>query len=156
MTHLHCISYVQGHRVKQVGVHGCCLSPFLVNGWWTRYIGRRLIEIYGIHGCKSTLCMVLMVRARSRDNVLKSQAVSEILQCLCFKAVSEIVQCFVLKRFRRLSNAFVLKWFRRLFNAFVLKRFWRLSNVFIYKTKSFFLDKGPLVEIPMVSFSLWA
>ena len=60
--------------------------------------------------------------------------------------------------YRRLSIAFVLKRFRRLSNVFVLKRFRRLSNVFYYKTKGFFffLDKGPLVEIPMVSFSLWA
>ena len=76
MTHLHCISYAWGHRVKRVGVHGCCHSPFLVNGW---YIGRRPIEFHGLHSCKSTLCMVLMVRARSKDNVLKSQAVSEIV-----------------------------------------------------------------------------
>ena len=61
MAHLHCISYAQGHRVKRVGVHGCCLSPFLVNGWWTRYIGRRPIKLHDIHGCKSTLCMVLIV-----------------------------------------------------------------------------------------------
>ena len=77
MAHLHCISYTQGHRIKWVGVHGFCLSPFLVNGWWTRYIGRRLIELHGLHDCKSTLCMVLMVRDRSRDNVLKSKEVSE-------------------------------------------------------------------------------
>ena len=81
MTHLHCISYARGHRVKQMGVHGCCLSPFLVIGWWTLYIGRRPIEPHGLHGCKLTLCMVLMVQARSRDNVLKSQAVLEIVQC---------------------------------------------------------------------------
>ena len=49
------------------------------------------MELHGLHGCKSTLCMVLMVRARSKNNVLKSKAVSEIVQCLCFKAVSEIV-----------------------------------------------------------------
>ena len=63
--------------------------------------------------------MVLMVQARSRDNVLKSQPVSEIFQCFCFKEVSEIVQCFL-----------------------------------FIKQKAFVLDKGPLVEIPMVSFSL--
>ena len=80
-----------------------------MNGWWTRYIGRRATEIHGLHGCKSTLCMVLMVRARSKDNVLKSQAVLKIVQCFLF-----------------------------------------------IKQKSFVLDKGPLVEIPMVSFSLWA
>ena len=39
--------------------------------------------------------MVLMVRAWSRDNVLKSEAISGIVQCFCFKAVSEIVQCFL-------------------------------------------------------------
>ena len=94
MAQLHCISYAQGHCVKWVGVHGCCLSPFLVNGWWTQYIGRCPIELHGFHGCKSTLCMVLMVRARSRDNVLKSHAVSDIFQCFCFNAISEIVQCF--------------------------------------------------------------
>ena len=65
--------------------------------------------------------MVLMVRAQSRDNVLKSQAVSEIVQCFCFKAVSKIVQCFL-----------------------------------FIKQKALVLDKGPLDEIPMVSFSLWA
>ena len=75
-------------------MHGCCLSPFLVNGWWTRCIGRRLIKLHGLHGCKSTLCMVLMVLARFKDNVLKSQEVSDIVQCFCFKAVSETVQCF--------------------------------------------------------------
>ena len=80
MAHLHYISYAQGHRVKWVGVHGCCLSPFLVNGWWTRYIRQRPIELHGLHGCKSTLCMVLMMRARSKDNVVKSQAVLEIVQ----------------------------------------------------------------------------
>ena len=121
MAHLHYISYAQENRVKWVGVHGCCLSLFLVNGCWTRYIGRRPIELQGLHGCKSTLCMVLMVRARSKDNVLKSQAVSEIVQCFCFKAVLEIVQCFL-----------------------------------FIKQKAFVLDKGPLVEIPMVIFSFWA
>ena len=65
--------------------------------------------------------MVLMVWARSRDNVLKSQEVSKIIQCFRFKAVSEIVQCFL-----------------------------------FMKQKAFVLDKGPLVEIPIVSFSLWA
>ena len=95
MTYLHCISYAGGYRVKRVGVHGCCLSPFLVNGSWTRYIRRCPIEIHGLHGCKSTSCMVLMVRAQFRDNVLMSQAVSEIVQCFCFKAVSEIVQYFL-------------------------------------------------------------
>ena len=94
MAHLHYISYVRGHRVKRVGVYGYYLSPFLVNGRWTRYIGRRLIKLQAFHGCKSTLCMVLMVRARSKENFLKSQAVSEIVQCFCFKAVSEAVQCF--------------------------------------------------------------
>ena len=38
--------------------------------------------------------MVLMVLARSKDNVLKSQEVSEIVQCFCFKAVSETFQRF--------------------------------------------------------------
>ena len=118
MAHLHCISYARGHRVKRVGVHGCCHSPFLVNGWWTQYIGRRPIELHGLHGCKSTLCMVLMVRARSKDNALQSQAVLEIVQCFFFKSVSKIVQCFL-----------------------------------FIKQKPFVLDKGPLVEIPMVSFS---
>ena len=81
MAYLHCISYARGHRIKLVGLHGCCHSPFLVNGWWTRYIGRHPIELHGLHGCKSTMFMVLMVRAGSRDNVLKSQAVLEIVQC---------------------------------------------------------------------------
>ena len=80
-----------GTSRKMGGVHGCYHSPFLVNRWWTRYIGRRPIELHCIRGCISTLCMVLMVRARSRDNVLKSQAVSEIVQCFYFKAVSDIV-----------------------------------------------------------------
>ena len=48
--------------------------------------------------------MVLMVRARSRDNVLKSQAVLKIVQCFCFKAVLEIVQCFLFTK----QKAFVL------------------------------------------------
>ena len=43
-------------------------------------LGRRPIELHGLHGCKSTMCMVLMVWARSKDNVLKSQTVSEIVQ----------------------------------------------------------------------------
>ena len=133
MAHLHCISYARGHRVKWVGVYGCCHSPFLVNGWWTRYIRQRPIELHGLHGCKSTLCMVLMVRARSRDNVLKSQAVSEIVQCFCFKVVSEIVQCFCFKPVSEIVQCFLF-----------------------VKTTSFCLDKGPLVEIEMVSFSLWA
>ena len=115
MAQLHCISYVRRHRVKRVGVHGCRLSPFLVNGWWTRYIGQRPIELHGLHGCKSTLCMALMVWARSRDNVLKIQAVSEIVQCFCFKAVLEIVQCF---RFKVISE--IVQY-----------------CFFIYKTKSF-------------------
>ena len=97
MAHLHCNSYARGHRIKRVGVHGCCHSPFLVNKWWTQYIGRHPIELQDLHGCKLTLCMVLMVRPRSKDNVLKSQAVSKIVQGFCFIAVSEIVQCFVLK-----------------------------------------------------------
>ena len=59
--------------------------------------------------------------------------------------------------YRRLSNAFVLKRFMRLSNVFVLKWFRRLANVFLFiKQKYFVLDNGPLVEIPMVSFSLWA
>ena len=91
------MSYAPGLRVKWVGVNGCCHSPFLVNGWWTRYIRRRLTEFHGLHDFKSTLCTVLMVRAQSRDKVLKSQAVLEIVQCFCFKAVSEIVQCFCFK-----------------------------------------------------------
>ena len=41
--------------------------------------------------------MVLMVRARSKDNVLKSQVILEIVQCFYFKAVSEIVQFFCFK-----------------------------------------------------------
>ena len=77
MTHLHCISYARGRHVKGVGLHGCRLSPFFVNRWWTLYIGQRPIEFHGLHGCKSTLCLVLMVWARSRDNVQKSQAVSK-------------------------------------------------------------------------------
>ena len=145
MTHLHCISYARGHRVKRVGVHGCCHSPFLVNGWWTRYIGRCPIELHGLHGYKSTLCMVLMVRACSKYNVLKSQevsksvqcfcfkAVSESVQCICFKAVSEIVQYFCFKAVLEILQCFCLKRFRRLSNAFVLKRFRRLSNAFCFK-----------------------
>ena len=109
MAHLHCISYARGYRVKRVGVHGYCHSPFLVNGWWTRYIGRRPIEIHGLHGCKLTPCMVLMVRARSRDNVLKSQAVLEIVQCFCFKAVSEIVHCFCFKAVSEIVQCFCFK-----------------------------------------------
>ena len=77
--------------------------------------------------------MMLMVRARSRDNVLKSQAVSEIVQCFCFKAVSKIVQCFCFKEVSEIVQC-----------------------VLFIKQKAFVLDKGPLVEIPMVSFSLWA
>ena len=131
MTYLHCISYAWGHRVKRVGVHGCFHSPFLVNRWWTQYIRRRSIELHGLHGCKSTLCMVLMVLARSRDNVLKSQAVSKIVQCFCFKVVSEIVQCFCFKVVSEIVQCFLF-----------------------IKQKAFVLDKGPLVEIPMESFSL--
>ena len=121
MAHLHYISYARGHRVKWVGVHGYCHSPFLVNEWWTRYIERRPIELHSLHGCESTLCMVLMVPAWSKDNVLKSEEVSGIVQCFCFKVVLKIVQCFL-----------------------------------FIKQKAFVLDKGPLIEIPMVSFSLWA
>ena len=122
-----------GYRVKWVGVHGCCHSPFLVNGWGTRYIGRRPIEPHSLHGCKSTLCMVMMVRARSKDNVLKSQAVLEIFQCFCFKVISEIVQCFCFKEVMEIVQSFLF-----------------------IKLKAFVLDKGPFIEIPMVSFSLWA
>ena len=75
--------------------------------------------------------MVLMVRARSTNNVLKSQAGLEIVQCFCFKMVSEIVQFFC---FKAVSE--------------VVQRF-----LFI-KQKNFVLDKGPLVKIPMVSLSL--
>ena len=92
MAHLHCISYAQGHRVKRVRVHGCYLSLFLVNGWWTRYIGLCPIELHDLHGCKTTLCRVLIVGAQSKDNVLKSHTVLEIVQCFCFKAISETVQ----------------------------------------------------------------
>ena len=77
--------------------------------------------------------MVLMVWARSRDNVLKSQAVSEIVQCFGFKAVSEIVQCCCFKAVSEIVQYFLF-----------------------IKQKAFVLDKGPLVEIPIVSFSLWA
>ena len=133
MAHLHCISYARGHRIKRMGVHGCCLSPFLVSRWWTRYIERRPIELHGLHGCKSTLCMVLMVRARSKNNVLKSQAVSKIVHCFCFKAVSEIVQCFCFKAVSEIAQCFLF-----------------------IKQKAFVLGKLPLVEIPTVSFSLWA
>ena len=59
-----CISYVWGHRMKWVCVNGCSHSPFLVNGWWTRYLGQRPIEFHGLHGCKLTLCSVLIVRAQ--------------------------------------------------------------------------------------------
>ena len=111
MAHLHCISYARGHCLKWVGVQGCCHSPFLVNGWWTRYIRRRPIDLHGLHGCKSTLCMVLMVRARSRDNILKSQAVSKIVQCFCFKAVSEIIECFCFKAVWEIVQCFLLKRF---------------------------------------------
>ena len=65
--------------------------------------------------------MVLMVPAWSKDNVLKSEEVSGIVQCFCFKVVLKIVQCFL-----------------------------------FIKQKAFVLDKGPLIEIPMVSFSLLA
>ena len=119
MAHLHCISYAGGHRVKRVGVHGCFHSPFLVNGWWTRYIGQRSIELHSLHGCKSSLCMVLMVQARSRDKVLKSQAVSKIVQCFRFKSVLKFVQFFCFKAFYwRLSNVFIKAVYRRLSNAF--------------------------------------
>ena len=50
--------------MKWVYVHGCCHSPFLVNWWWTRYLGRHPIEFHGLHGCKLTLCLVLIVQAR--------------------------------------------------------------------------------------------
>ena len=92
-----------------MGVHGCYLSPFLVNEWWTRYIGRHPIELHGLHGCKSTLYMVLMVWARSKDNVLKSQAVSEIVQCFCFKVVLEIVQFFCFKAISEIVQCFYFK-----------------------------------------------
>ena len=95
MTYLHCISYARGHRVKWVGVHGCCHSPFLVNEWWIRYVGRCPIELHGLHGCKSTLCMVLMVRAWSRDNVLKSKAVSENVQMLLNNAAYYVIDLSV-------------------------------------------------------------
>ena len=75
--------------------------------------------------------MVLMVRARSTDNVLKSQAVLEIVQCFCFKMVSEIVQCFCFKAVSEIVQRFLF-----------------------IKQKTFVLDKGPLVEIPMVSLLL--
>ena len=71
-------------------VRGCCHSPFLVNGWWTRYVRRRLIELHGLHSCKSTLCMVLMVLAQSRDNVLKSKAVLEYFQMISNKAANYV------------------------------------------------------------------
>ena len=57
------ISNARGHRMKWVCVHVYCHPPFLVNGWWTRYLGRRPIEFHGLHGCKLTLCLVLIVRA---------------------------------------------------------------------------------------------
>ena len=107
MAHLHYISYARGHRTKRVGVHGCCHSPFLVNGWWTRYIGQCPIEPHGLHGCKSTLCMVLMVQARSRDNVLKSQAVLEIVQCFLLKRIiGDCPMLLIIAVYRKLSNAF--------------------------------------------------
>ena len=59
-----CISYAQGHRMKWVYVHGCFHPPFLVNGWWTRYLRQRPIEFNGLHGCKLTLHFVLIVQAR--------------------------------------------------------------------------------------------
>ena len=126
-----------------MGVHGCCLSPFLVNGWWTRYIGRRPIELHGLHGYKSTLYMVLMVRAQSKDNILKSQAISEIVQCFCFKAVLEIVQCFCFKSISKIVQCFCFKAVSEIVQCFLF-----------IKQKAFVLDKGSLVEIPIVSFSL--
>ena len=50
--------------MKWVCVHGYCHSPFLVNGWWTRYLERRPIEFHGLHGYKLTLRFVLIMRAR--------------------------------------------------------------------------------------------
>ena len=55
--------------MKQVCLHGCCHSPFLVNGWWTRYLRRHPIEFHGLHGCKLTLRLVLIVRAQKWDTV---------------------------------------------------------------------------------------
>ena len=48
-----------------------------------------------------------------------------------FKAVLEIVQCFCFKTVSEIVQCFLF-----------------------IKQKTFVLDKGPLVEIPMVSFSL--
>ena len=121
MTHLHCISYARGHRIKRVGVHGCCHSPFLVNGWWTRYIGRCPIELHGLHDYKSTLCTVLLVRAQSRDKVLKSHAVSEIVKCFCFKAVLEIVQCFYFKAVLKIVQFFCFKVVSEIVECFCFK-----------------------------------
>ena len=87
--------------------------------------------------------MVLMVRARSRDNVLKSQAVSEIVQCFCFKAVLEIVQGFCFKAVSEIVQCFYFKAISEIVQCFLF-----------IKQKAFVLDEGPFVEIPMVSFSL--
>ena len=89
--------------------------------------------------------MVLIVRALSKDNVLKSQAVSEIFQCFCFKEVSEIVQCFCFKAVSEIVQYFCFKAVSEIVQCF-----------FFIKQKAFVLDNRPLVEIPMVSFSLWA
>ena len=63
--------------------------------------------------------------------MLLNKAISEIVQCFCFKEVSEIVQCFCFKAVSDIVQFFLF-----------------------IKQKTFVLDKGPLVEIPMVSFSL--
>ena len=89
--------------------------------------------------------MVLMVWARSRDNVLKSRAVSEIVQCFGFKAVSEIVQCCCFKAVSEIVQGFCFKAVSEIVQYFLF-----------IKQKAFVLDKGPLVEIPIVSFLLWA
>ena len=49
--------------------------------------------------------------ARFKDNVLKSQAVLEIVQCFCFKAISEIVQCFCFKAVSETVKCFRIKRF---------------------------------------------
>ena len=70
--------------------------------------------------------MVLMVQARTKDNVLKSQAVLEIVQCFCFKVVSEIVQFFCFKVFSEIVQCFCFKAVSEIIQCFLF-----------IKTKSF-------------------
>ena len=83
--------------------------------------------------------------------------VLEIVQCFCFKEVLKIIQDFYFKEVSKTIQCFCFQTVSEIVQCFCfkVKQFRRLSNFFLFiNQKAFVLDKGPLFEIPMLSFSL--